>query len=261
MITTTKSYNLSGIMSRAWAIYRENTTDDLKAVFSICLQMAWAEAEAVYAEDNAAAVIAEWNDLGEAAQIRFMTACVRRAAKNEIGYSIEDKYLQFSEIPAWGLYGHAFDEFVNEAWLRIAASLDLNKLTARNEARAAQGKRPITLVSLVYNAARASIATIYNNDHKHGCASIRTIVGKDGEEYSYVDTMATSRRDCTETSAIIRADIDRFTAGRDAVDRAIIAGLMRGDTLREIAAVVNLSHVAVYKRVEKLRVALQVAIA
>lgn len=154
----------------------------MEIVWGECIRMAIAEAQGENAEANAQAVINEWQELGEAGQMKIMQACVRKAAKNEIGYSVEDKYLQFNEVPAWGLYGHGFDEYVNETWLRVAGNLDLDKLTAKNEKRAAQAKKPVTLVSIVYNAAKAAIQAIYYADVKHGKASIRTTIGKDGED-------------------------------------------------------------------------------
>lgn len=110
--------------------------------------------------------------MADADKVRMMAACVRKAAKNEIGYSTEDHYLQFSEVPAFGCYRpHDFDEFVNETCIRVLSRLaDVDKLTATNERRAAQGKRPLRLVSVVYNAARASIAAVYYADSKHGAA-------------------------------------------------------------------------------------------
>lgn len=255
--TTSRCYDLSAIMSRAWAIYRENSTDDLKAVFSICLQMAWAEAEGAFAADNAESVVAAWAAMSAADQVKIMTACVRKAAKNDIGYSSYDQYLQFDEPVAWSIYGHDFDIFVNETWLRVATNLQPEKLAAANERRAAAGKRPLTLVSLVYNCARAAISAIYYADVKHGRATVRTVIDDKGVERSYVETMASSRRDNTEAAAIIRADLAAFLSGRDHIDSQIVAGLWLGLSMREIAADVKLSAMAVSKRVNKMRDALR----
>ena len=259
--TTKKRFDMGAVMRRAWAIRREAAerynVKLMDIVWGECVRMAFAEAQGDNAEVNAQAVINEWQELGEAGQVKIMQACVRKAAKNEIGYSIEDKYLQFNEVPAWGLWGHGFDEYVNETWLRVAGNLGIDKLTAKNEKRATQAKKPITLVNIVYNAAKAAIQAIYYSDVKHGKASIRTTIGKDGEEYSYIETMAESRRDNTETSACIKATLQQFIQGRDEKDQTILEAVKDGYTEREIAKFVGMSNVAVHKRIAKMREALR----
>lgn len=259
--TTKKRLDMGAVMRRAWAIRREAAerynVKLMEIVWGECIRMAIAEAQGENAEANAQAVINEWQELGETGQVKIMQACVRKAAKNEIGYSIEDKYLQFNEVPAWGLWGHGFDEYVNETWLRVAGKLDIDKLTAKNEKRATQAKKPITLVNIVYNAAKAAIQAIYYSDVKHGKASIRTTIGKDGEEYSYIETMAESRRDNTETSACIKATLQQFIQGRDEKDQTILEAVKDGYTEREIAKFVGMSNVAVHKRIAKMREALR----
>jgi len=258
-ITTTlrKSYDLSSIMHRAWEIHREYSTAELKAVFSICLEMSWAEAEADHAESNARKVISQWNILSPEDQVKLMTACVRKAAKNDIGYSVKDHYLQYDEIVAWSLRGHDFDAFISETWLRVANSMNLAKLTEVNRKRANQFKRPIRMISIIYNAARATIAKILYDDIKHGKADVRTIEDDKGAEHTYVESMASSKRDNTETAAVIRADMSSFQNTRDQIDAEIVAGLWLGFTMREIAVRVCMSHVAVKKRIDKMRFALQ----
>lgn len=259
--TSRKSYDLSTIMHRAWEIHRENSTAELKAVFPICLEMSWAEAEANHAESNAANVISQWENLSPEDQVKLMTACVRKAAKNDIGYSVKDHYLQYDEVVAGSLRGHDFDSFISETWLRVANAMNLAKLTEVNRNRASQSKRPIRMISVVYNAARASIAKILYDHIKHGKADIRTIEDDKGAEHSYVETMASSKRDNTETAAVIRADMATFLNIRDQIDAEIVAGLWLGFTMREIAVRVCMSHVAVKKRIDKMRFALQDMIA
>lgn len=255
------TYDLKSIMSRAWAI-RKSAAAEIgckvsEVVFSECLKMAWAEAYSVIdaenAAINAASIIGEWAALGEAGQVKMMTACIRKAAKNEIAYSTEDHYLQFSEVPAWYIHGHDFDEFISETWLRAFPAFDVDKLTAKNKKRASQYKRPLSMVSIVYNAARASIAAIYYQDMKHERARCVTVVGEDGEEYSYFDTIEASASDNTERSAIIRMEMERYTASRDKIDQKIMELLPQGFTERQIAKVVGISNVAVHKRIVKMR--------
>lgn len=249
-------YDLSSIMRRAWAI-RKTAAAEIgckvsEVIFGECLKIAWAEAEGEHAAENAAAVLRGWGDMSAADQVTMMKKCIHKAAKNEIRYSTEDHYLQFSEVPAFGLYGqHDLDEYVSETWLRVASSIDIDKLTVKNERRAGHGKRPISLVSFVYNAARASIAAIYNQDIKHERARCVTVVDENGEEYSYFDTLSTP--DNTERSAVIRVEMERYIASRDEVDQKIMELLPEGYTERQIGKVVGMSGVAVHKRIAKMR--------
>lgn len=265
-----KVYDLAAIMRRAWSI-RKSAAADMgcavsDVVFSLCLKQAWAEAEGVNAEANAAAVVDEWAAMGEAGQVKMMSACIRKAAKNEIRYSTEDHYLQFSEVPAFSCFrAHDFDEFLSETVIRVLGKLaDVDKLTATNEKRAAQGKRPIRLVSVVYNAARASIAAVYYADSKHGAAYDFDVVNDNGEAESYVETRCGDSSVNTETSAILRAALDDFTASRDEIDRKIIELVAEQYTEREIAEALEkagrkISNVAVHKRIAKIREALKAA--
>lgn len=265
-----KVYDLAAIMCRAWSI-RKSAAAEIgcavsEVVFSLCLKQAWAEAEAVNAEANAVAVVDEWAAMGEAGQVKMMSACIRKAAKNEIRYSTEDHYLQFSEVPAFSCFrAHDFDEFLSETVIRVLDKLgDVDGLTAKNEKRAAQGKRPIRLVSIVYNAARASIAAVYYADSKHGAAYDFDVVNDNGEAESYVDTRCGDSSVNTETSAILRAALDDFTASRDEIDRKIIEMVAEQYTEREIAEALEkagrkISNVAVHKRIAKMRDGLRAA--
>lgn len=258
-----KSYNLSGIMSRAWSI-RKNAAEEIgckvsEVIFSECLKMAWAEAEGQHASANAAAVVNEWAAMNEGEQVAMMQRCIRKAAKNEIGYSTEDHYLQFSEVPAFGCYRpHDFDEFVSETCCRVLSTLgNLDKLTATNERRASQHKRPIRLVSIVYNAARASIAAIYYGDSKHAAAGDWEIEDSDGNAASYLETMCGDGHQDTERAAIIRAALKSYSDSCDDIGRQVLQMVIEGKTEREIGKAVGMSGVAVHKRIVKMREALK----
>lgn len=259
-----KNYDLTAIMSRAWAI-RKSAAAEIgcpvsEVVFSLCLKQAWAEAEGVNAEANAIEIVREWGELGEAGQVKMMSACIRKAAKNEIRYSTEDHYLQFSEVPAFACFrAHDFDEFISETCIRVLDKLgDVDKLTATNEKRATQGKRPIRLVSVVYNVARASIAAVYYQDSKHGAAYDWEISDGEGNTASYLETMVESGRDNTEKSAIIRATLDGYRETLDDIGQQILELVAAHMTEREIAKVVGISNVAVHKRIVKMRAALEI---
>lgn len=204
-------------------------------------------------------IMQQWFNMGEDAQIRMITANVRKAAKNEIAYSIEDHYNQYNETVAWFMGYHGLDGLVNEAWLKLAERLDPDYLRNLNAKRRAAGKCNISLVSLVYRCAKDAIRSIYEQDIKHGRAQAYTIVDNHGDEYDYIDIMAVSTRDNTETSAIIRAAFHSILNGMDNTDRIIIECKCEGMSEREIGAITGISCVAVHKRIVKIRAALTVA--
>ena len=258
-----KKLNLSEIMNRAWSIRRAAAADMgckvSEVVMGECLKMAWAEAEGRNAADHAREIIREWADMADADKVRMMSACVRKAAKNEIGYSTEDHYLQFAEVPAFAAYRmHDFDEFVSETCIRVLDKLaDPDKLTETNERRASQFKRPMRLVSVVYNAARASIAAVFYQDSKHGAAYDWEISDGEGNAASFLETCCGDMVQNTETSAVLRADLDAFRDTLDETGKKIIEQVAAGMTEREIAKVVGISNVAVHKRIAKMRNALE----
>ena len=259
-----KTYNLAAIMRRAWAI-RKSAAAEIgcavsEVVFSLCLKQAWAEAEGVNAEINAAAVVNEWAATAPAAQVEWLQRCTVRAAKDVIGYSTEDHYHQFNECAAWGLHGHEFDEFVNTAYFKLYDAFD--RLAVTNERRAAKGLRPRSLKSIVYNAAKAAIMAIWEADKKHGQAmQDPEIVNDNGDVESWTETRVAAAGYDTETSAVIRVDLERFTAGRDEIDRKIVELVQQNYTEREIAQALDnkISNVAVHKRIAKIRAALLAA--
>lgn len=265
-----KVYDLAAIMRRAWSI-RKEAAEEMgcrvsEVVFSLCLKQAWAEAEAVNAEVNANEIANEWAGMTERQQVNMMSACIRKAAKNEIKFSTEDHYLQFSEVPAFSCFrAHDFDEFISETAIRVLSKLaDVDGLKATNERRAAKGKRPMRLVSIVYNAARASIAAVYYADSKHGAAYDIEVTNDNGEVESYVETRCGDGHENTETSAILRAVLNDFTASRDDIDKKIIELVAKQYTEREIAEALEkagrkISNVAVHKRIVKMREALRAA--
>ncbi len=258
-----KVYNLSAIMVRAWAIRKaaalEMGCKVSDVVMGECLRMAWAEADGQNAAVNAADVVKTWQAMTGEEQDTMIRRCVRKAAKNEIGYSVEDKYLQFSEVPAFGCHRpHDFDEFVSESWLRVAKAIDDgDRLTAANQRRAAQFKKPLTLVSLVYNAARASIAAIYYGDAKHSVACDFDVTDDDGNAASYVETMAADNRQNTERAATIRAMLQEYSDSCDEIGRRVLQMVIEGKTEREIGKAVGMSGPAVHKRIMKMREALK----
>ena len=183
-------------------------------------------------------IITQWNSMSTEDQIKLITACVCKAANKDIGsYAISQ-------------HGHEINEFVNEAWERLNNSLQPDKLNACNKRRAAQGKQPITLVSVAYKSARAAVTTLCNREIK-----IANVTDCNA------DTDACSTPYNMESAIITTIDLERFRASRDAADQIILELVAIGYTEREIAAEIAISNVAVHKRIVKMRNELIKAIA
>lgn len=175
-------------------------------------------------------IITQWDSMSAEEQIKLITACVRKAANKDIGsYAISQ-------------YGHEINEFVNEAWERLNNSLQPDELNACNKRRAAQGKQPITLVSMVYKSARAAVTTLCNREIK-----IANVTDYNAD----ADSCGTSYN--MESAIITTVDLARFRDSRDAVDQTILELVAIGYTEREIAAEIAISNVAVHKRIVKMR--------
>lgn len=201
-------------------------------------------------------IIQQWFNMSEETQIRMITANVRKAAKNEIAYSIGGQYNQYNEAVAWFMDYHGLECLVNETWLKLAERLTPEYLDGLNSKRTHDGKEEITLVSLVYRCAKDAIRYIYEQDIKHVRAQAYTIVDKHGDSYDYIDIMGVSARDNTEASAIIRAAFRSILNDMDDIDRIIIECKRDEMTEREIGAITGISCVAVHKRIVKIRAAL-----
>lgn len=185
-------------------------------------------------------IIDEWNALDEHVQVDIIARCISKAAAQRKAHGVDAA------------------EYIGGTWERIAAKLTPEALEEENARRAAEGKQQITLVSVVYHAAVACIEAEEYHERKHSVADDVQIRSENSESRSYLDTVIASGRDSTETQAIIRADLERFTAGRDEIDRRILELAAEGFTEREIAAAIGtISNVAVHKRLVRMRATLK----
>lgn len=246
-----KKYNLKAVMCKAWEIYRNaDQGDGIRPVFGLCLRMAWE-----HVKNEPERILEAWNAMSQEQQYNMLKANVKKAAKDEIKHSVEDRYSEYNEAVAWVMKNHDLDGFVNDAWLKLAEVLDVERLEELNERRNAKGKGNISLVSLVYRACWNSIRCVYRSEVKHVRARVQTVTDKNGEQVEYIDTMATSRRDSTEAAALANIGLEQFMNSRDEIDRIIIEGKRDGYTNREIAAMVGVSEVAIHKRLKKIKAA------
>lgn len=251
-------YDIGSIMRRAWAIRKAQANARKCKVAAIpmgdCLRLAWAEAKGRGAEAHAEAVRREWAATTPEGQVDWLTRCVWRASKDLIKYSTADHYQRSAENQAYTLRGHEMTEYVDMAWIKVAEAL--KRVESTNAKRAEKGREPITLRSIVYNAAKAAYQQVLDHDTKYSReGEDYEINDGDGNTISVMDTVASE--DNTENAAILRAELKQFSKGLDEIGRKILGMLVQYKTEREIAAEVGISNVAVHKRIAKMRAALE----
>lgn len=242
---------INAIMNAAHAMTRDTLREfpaaDYRATLRAALRICWSESgkgEAV-ARRAADAIRAEFRGMSGEDVRAFCARCVRRAAKNEIGYSIEDQYAPYWEIPAFGC---TLDDLTDETWMKAAEAVE--RYEADTMRRAAQGKAPRTLASVIYNAAHAAIMAVYRAERKHGVASVRIVEVDDGATVDAVEQAAAS--DNTERAALIRAALAEVRESLDTRDAVVLQGIMDGATLAAIADRCGISIPAAKKRRDKL---------
>lgn len=267
-----KKYDLAAIMRDAWNIRKAAAAEmgcTMSAVhMSGCLKQAWQKAKTA-AANSPAAVRAAWNRQTGKEQDLFLRKMITKAADDAIARTVSSNktaddpdapikpgYAGYNEVIAWTWDNKDIPDIVSEAYIYLMARFD--RLEQTNAARAAKGKPPTALASLVYNAARDAISKFYRDDIKHGRANVRTVKDSEGVERSYINEMVRDRTQSTEAAAIARVTLDRFSAQLDDIDKAIIECAQNGLTLHQTAAHVSehikqISYVAIHKRLEKIR--------
>ena len=251
------------VMRAAWAVRREAAARLGCAVSSVhwgeCLRTAWAaeraaQTEARLPELAANATREAWAALTGAEQMQWLGNAVRRAAKNLIGESVEDKYDSRHEMPAFYSYGIEFDEFIHEAYLCLVDKL--SRLAETNRRRLAAGKSTKTLSSLVYMSAQNALGKVYRQWQSMARADVREVVDDKGRKHSAVEEFCA---DATAGRSFEAVEVASWVESLGETDRRIIECRLLGMTERETATACGylfpsgkVSHVAIHKRLVKL---------
>lgn len=264
VINTTSAASLSAVMLRAHDLTRAALASapadsrNYSATFSAALRMAWAETGTTSSASRAVdAIRREWDALTDAEKLALVRRQVRRAARDVIGYSEggtdeSPAYSSYWERPAFCALTADLGDYENETFARVLSNWE--RQARHNAQRAANGCKPRTLKSYVKACAKQAVMSIYRAEVKHGRAA-RDYIDADGERQSIVETLCASADD-TAREAVFSYALEQFRATRDAVDNSIIDGLCANRTTREIGDGLNMSHVAIVKRVAKLRAAM-----
>ena len=187
-------------------------------------------------------IINEWNAMTGAAQEAFCRACTCKAIKG--GRRLA--------------HGDELDDAAHSAYLKVLDQLaDVDKLARNIEKRANMGFGD-SLPGIVSRAAKAVLQREINREDRDSVVISDTATNSSGETYSLFETIAGTAD--TERAATIRATLKDFYSQLDATSKAIFGGMIQGKTEREMATTVNLSNVAVHKRVSKIRSQLAAAI-
>ena len=196
-------------------------------------------------------IISQWNALSEQEQIDTARRCIIKAAAKQIGGKALSAFYQ----------RHELDELLSETWLKLSDRMTESYLTALDAHRAERGTEPVTMITVVFRAALDAIRAAQREDDRDARNRLEPCTDEDGNEYSAVDGLITSRRHNTETEAITRIMYAEIVNGLDSTDRIIIESLLGGYHQREAAEAVNVSAPAVNKRVRRIRAAVVAAIA
>ena len=93
-------------------------------------------------------IITAWESMTGKEQHDMIAACVYQVAQREHG------------VQALYQHGHSIDEYISEAWLKLAETMTAGEVEQINAQRQQDGKKPITLISMVYRAVRASMSAV-----------------------------------------------------------------------------------------------------
>ena len=187
-------------------------------------------------------IINEWNAMTGAAQEAFCRACTCKAIKG--GRRLA--------------HGDELDDAAHSAYLKVLDQLaDADKL-ARNIKKRADAGYGDSLPGIVSRAAKAVLQREINREDRDSVVISDTATNSSGETYSLFETIAGTAD--TERAATIRATLKDFYSQLDVTSKAIFGGMIQGKTEREMAPAVNLSNVAVHKRISKIRSQLAAAL-
>ena len=180
-------------------------------------------------------IAAEWNAKSGEERLNFCRNCVLKGIRE-----------------GWRLaHGDELDDAINSTYELVAGKLlDVDKLAKNIERRASQGFTD-SLAAIINRAAKATLQREIDREKRDSVVISDTATNGSGEEYSLFDTTAGAAD--TERAATIRATLKEFFAGLDSKNKIIFGDMVKGMTEREIAPTVEISNIAVHKRMVKIR--------
>lgn len=279
---------LTAIMVRAWSIRRaaarEMCVSAGTVLMSECLRLSWQEYHLSILANRLGgygkAVAYQWNNLpahgdddkrdnGER-QAGYCRAITIKRMKYDIGTSatqydgderqIWQGYITLDETAYRPrLDADTIDAIANDLWIRVAARVsDVDAFDVAQNARMLDGKRPLTLSSIMWYSARDAVAAFNRRELKHVAASVRVRTMPDGTTREYIDTVDGGRPSDdirrTEAKALSRIACNWSTviaSAKDATDKLILEMRRDGLTSVQIAGTLDISHQAVNKRIKK----------
>lgn len=228
----------SQIMRKAWSLYRSTVAEfpetRSRAQFAVCLK------EAHKAAQTAASARQEWQTMdGERQYEALVKMAWRVRARAEATGRASDT--------AWMRTQDDAHTVAAEAWPRVAPALDRND----------QSDEPKNLSKILFAACTYAAHCIACQEYRHSanCYQITTTDAEGAEAdqtpLDYLPSVTASPMSTPEDSAIIHAAIE--AAAADNTDRAIIAALAAGETVRAIAEHIGMSKSAVQRRIDTIR--------
>ena len=147
-------------------------------------------------------IITAWESMTGKEQHDMIAACVYQVAQREHG------------VQALYQHGHSIDEYISEAWLKLAETMTAGEVEQINAQRQQDGKKPITLISMVYRAVRASMSAVVRADRIQDSRdkSIAALIGKGLTERQIGEAIGISGPAVHKRIARMRKELIKATA-------------------------------------------------
>jgi len=188
-------------------------------------------------------IINEWNHMTDENKIDTIRRCVTDAANQEIGGNRLAAFFN----------RHEPDELLADTWLKLDKRLTADYLEDLNEIREGHGNGQITLISLVWRAARDVIRIAQRADSKYILDCDFSTQDNDGNDIDIMECLITSQKHNTEAEAIARVVISDFIDSLNPTDQIMVNALAQGYKQYEAAQAAEISEGYASKRLSKLR--------
>lgn len=236
-----RKYNLSKIMRRAHEIYRRYSYGGLKAVWSLCLSMAWDEAknplaapasEAATFEEFAQRVQFQARALSGDELTRWISACVYKAS------------IRFGDIPFQDM-----EEITQEAICKF-----LEKVSDIHKLEKTYNRCPVDICVLVYRSAACALAWYKNQQGHFDEARERVIEDGDGKQSGELEFVSSPQN--MEAEVVLDIDTAAVVNALPSDVLAVYHMMVHGMTEQDMADRLGMTKSSVHRRAVKVREAL-----
>ena len=258
--------NNNNTMSRAWEIYRANSDNKIKAIFAICLKIAWEEYKIKQLNNinSPETIVSKWKSMSIIDQRNLVTSMYKTVCKNNIKSGMfsgnidtaikgANTYNQINDTWLWQRFGVSAEELENTCFVEVLKDINIDTIVLKNQKRNRKGESNIGFARLIYNACNRGLMSLYRAEIKHDKATnIQTIPDNNGNSIDIINLQADAKAFFTD-KVDAKILVGQFAATLADKDIKIFAMLVEGQTERQIAKALELSKTAIHNRILKLR--------